>query len=190
MKKFFVLFVLLVVLSVNLVAQDRVDIQVNPSSANLWYFHTPEKGLNFYFLKVWPNGYLLTKFGPPAMRVNKTTSVSIGIGPDINVKAKRLKDMFESFTLDVVPAVFSGRFSAVLVNEVGINKDGKSIYFLRHSIDYGQVGVRWSSCGTFGEKAYFFQMGPTVRFGKLQLWVANDLLGNEWLVEASFSIKL
>jgi hypothetical protein len=189
MKKYFVLFMILVA-SVNLMAQDKVDIQLYSSSAKLWYFHSPAKGLNFYFLSVWPNGILLTKFGPPAFQINKTTSVSVAVGPDLNGKAKELKGIFESFALDVVPVVFSGKFSAVLVNEVGINKQGKGVYLLRHSIGYDKIGVRWNTCGVFGQKAYFFRIGPTYRFGKLQLWIANDTLSKEWLWEASFSFKI
>lgn len=174
----------------NLRGQDKVTVQVNPDTANLWYFHAPEKGLNFYFMRVWPSGYLLTKFGPPEIRISKKVSVSLGMGPDLNVKAAKFKDFIESFTLDVVPAIFTGKFGMVLVNELGIDKDRRPIFFFRHSVGYSQIGLMWSSFGRFGERVPLFRLGPTVKLGKVQFWAADDLKTGKWLVEASFSVKL
>jgi hypothetical protein len=46
--------------------------------------------------------------------------MSIAAGPDINVKAKTTKDIYKSFTIDAVPAIFAGKFSAIPVNEAGL----------------------------------------------------------------------
>ena len=192
MKKY-VLFTLVVLVLANLsvsfgYGQDRVDVQMSPSTANIWYFHSPSKGLNFYLMSTWPDGGLLTKFGPPKIQLGKSAGISIGVGPDLFLKAKTAKELFKSFTLDVVPSMFFGKFSAVLVNEVGVNKDGSGIYFIRHSIGFDPIGVRYSSAGAFGKKAFFFRIGPTVKFGKIQLWIPYDTVGKEWLVEVSLSI--
>ncbi len=53
-------------------------------------------------------------------KINKTITMSIAAGPDINVKAKTTKDIYKSFTIDAVPAIFAGKFSAIPVNEAGL----------------------------------------------------------------------
>lgn len=173
------------------VAEDRAQFQVFPSKANAWYFHDAPKGMNYYFMLTWPgSGSLLTKFGPPAFKLGKIGSVQVAIGPHFNLAAKKTKELVNSVTMDVTPVISAFGLFGAFVNEVGIDRDGKGIWFVRHTVGKDGWGLRWSGCGTFGEKTIFFQIGPTVKFGAIQFWFAWDTINSGWTGEASFSVKL
>lgn len=195
MRNFVVIALLIIVglamLPTATMAKDLVNFQIFPTKANLWYFHSPEKGLNFYFMKTWPNsGFLLTKFGPPAYKLGKAGTIQVAVGPDLDLAAKSTKDLISSWTMDVTPVLSAYGFLAVFVNEAGINKDGKGIWFLRHTVSRNGFGLRWSGCGQFGKEATFFQIGPTVQFKAIQLWMAWDTINDGWTGEISFNVKL
>lgn len=172
------------------VAQDVAQFQISPSKANLWYFHSPERGLNFYVMTTWPTGSLLTKFGFPAFKLGKIGSVQIAVGPDLNLVAKSTKELVSSWTMDVTPVLSGFGIVGAFVNEVGFNRNGKGIWFLRHTVTSHGIGIRWSGAGQFGEKAFFFRIGPVVQLSKIQLWLGWDRVNGGWTGELSFSVKL
>ena len=189
-KSFLMISLIVILITPGQLKADEVMVNLYPEKANLWYFHCPEKGFNFYFLNVWPNNYLLTKFAPPTFKISESLSFQIAVGPDLALKADKFSDLFESFTADIMPIFSKGDFFVFLVNEFGINKDGKFIHFLRHTATYKDIGVRFMTCGTFGEKVNYLFLGPVFKAGKLQLWVAKDFQNEKWQIEFTFNIKL
>jgi hypothetical protein len=190
MTKKWIFLILILVLALPILAEDEIQIQVYPENANLWYFHSPAKGLNFYFMRVWPGDFMLTKFGPPAFQISKSFSLCVAAGPDLNVDSDTLKGMYESLTIDVVPVIVKSGFCGVFINEFGPNKDGKAVYFFRHTVTYNGPGLRWSGSGIVGRKADCFRIGPVYQFEKIQLWIYYETISKRWSAEVSFSIKI
>jgi hypothetical protein len=189
-KNLIVVLIVLASLVVPALSQDVAQFQVNPKSANLWYFHSPNQGLNYYFMTNWPNGTLLTKFGLPAFKLGKLGTVQIAVGPDLNLAAKGTKELVSSWTADVTPVISAFGITGAFVNEAGLDRDGKGIWFLRHTVTKDGFGLRWSGCGQFGGKTVFFRIGPTIQLGKIQLWIAEDQVNGGLTGEISFRVKL
>ncbi|MBD3282060.1 MAG: hypothetical protein GF387_00385 [Candidatus Portnoybacteria bacterium] len=191
MRKNYLLMIVLIVMFL-FPAQAKGDsamVNLYPEKVNLWYFHCPPEGVNFYFLNVWPDNFLLVKLGPPAFKITKGLSIQVAAGPDLIVKAEKFEGLFNSFTIDIVPTISNGHWFAFLVNEVGINKGGKPIHFLRHTLTYKGVGVRMMTSGTIGEDPHCLLLGPVFNAGKVQFWMAKDIQNKEWQMEFALSFE-
>jgi len=185
-------FILAIIVPSNqAMASDELSFVVHPDSMQQWYFHYGKK-VTWYIMNIWPSNFLLTKIGPPEMKLGEGVFLTLAAGPDLNVKGK---DLFQSFTIDAVPVVSKGSFLFVGVTEAGINKDGKGIYFFRYHATYKGIGARWSGSGIFNEKNEHFQVGPMVSFKPsektcFECWFATDIHSGEHMIEFVAKIKL
>jgi len=175
----------------NLNAGDSIQIQVSPKSANIWFFHYGKK-LTWYVMEIWPKGFILTKIGPPSFKLSKSVSLTIAAGPDFSAGGENL---FQSFTLDVVPVISKNSLLGIFVNEVGVNKEGKTIYLFRHSLTLKNIGLRWKGFGVFGEKNEHLQIGPMIRYFaskklSVEAWFAVNPHNGEKMIELSIGIGL
>jgi hypothetical protein len=172
-------------------ADDSISIQLYSNGANIWFFHYG-KTITWYLMEDWPKNFVLTKIGPSVLTLSKDIALVVAAGPDFLAEGKSL---FQSFTLDVVPVIGGGVFSAVFINEAGINRDGKAIYFFRHSITCKNIGLRWSGFGIFGQKMTNLQIGPMVKYQaskkfSLEGWVSINPHNREKKIELVFNIDL
>jgi len=172
-------------------AEDSISIQLYPNGANIWFFHYGKK-ITWYLMEAWPKNFVLTKIGPPVLTLSKDIALVVAAGPDFLAEGKTL---FQSFTFDAIPVISRGFFSGIFVNEAGINKDGKAIYFFRHSLTYRNIGLRWSGFGIFGQKMTTLQVGPMVKYQvskkfSLEGWFAINPRDREKKIELVFNIDL
>lgn len=172
-------------------ASDEISIRLYPDNAKIWFLHYGKK-VNWFLVEVWPANFLLTKIGPPTFTLNKDILLIVCAGPDFSVKGK---DLFQAFTLAMMPVINKGPFLGVFLNMAGINKDGKSIYSFRYSITYRNIGLRGSGSGFFNQKNEDLKIGPMVSYRatkkcSFECWLAINPYNGEKMVEFVANIKL
>lgn len=199
MKKFGVMFVVILLVfsfSYLLAGSEEISLRAYSQNSQIWFFHYGPK-ITWYIMDIWPGNFILTKIGPPGIKVNKNLSVTIAAGPDLATSGKKV---FKSFTADVVPVINWGNLGGVFINEVGIDKDGKAIYFFRYSlcrkewIRKTDVGVRLSGSGEFGQTNTNLYIGPMVRYHvnktfSVEAWIGKEMHNGDLQMELVGNIR-